>query len=69
MYNIIIIFFYYYIFIIIIIYIFIKLTFLIKANSPFLLPKDLKAFYCFSDGLLINWNIQFKGLTKGFIIY
>ncbi|ORX58430.1 hypothetical protein BCR36DRAFT_343625 [Piromyces finnis] len=31
-----------------------------NANSPFLLPKDLKAFYCFSDGLLINWNIQFK---------
>jgi len=31
-----------------------------NANSPFLLPKDLKAFYCYSDGLLINWNIQFK---------
>jgi len=31
-----------------------------NANSPFLLPKDLKEFYCFSDGLLINWNIQFK---------
>ncbi|KAG4100349.1 hypothetical protein H8356DRAFT_1660976 [Neocallimastix lanati (nom. inval.)] len=31
-----------------------------NANSPFLLPNDLKSFYCFSDGLLINWNIQFK---------
>jgi tubulin polyglutamylase complex subunit 2 len=32
-----------------------------NANSPFLLPKDLKSFYYFSDGLLINWNINLKG--------
>ena len=32
-----------------------------KHHAPYVLPDDLKAFLCLSDGLLLRWHVEFRG--------
>jgi len=33
-----------------------------KANAPYVLPVDLKAFLQFSDGLNLRWDARLNGI-------
>jgi hypothetical protein len=30
-----------------------------ESHSPFILPDDLKAFYCTQNGMYLKWKIRF----------